>query len=254
MADQVELGDVRMWFDEQGGGDGPPVVLLHGGMADAGSFGAQAGPLAERRRVLIPEQRGHGHTADPGEITYELMASDTVAFLEAVAGRPADLVGWSDGGDVALLVAIARPDLVRKVVTIGSNFHYDGTIPAFFESMDDNDDMLRAAYEAVSPDGPEHWPAFKEKLKTMWATGPTLTVADLARIEPPVLVMVGDDDAIHFEHTIALYESLPHGQLAVVPGTSHLVPLEKPDLVNQLILDFLDDGSIRSFLPLRRQG
>ena len=241
-----------MWYDERGTGDGPALVLLHGGMCTADTWAMQAEPFSERRRVLLPEQRGHGHTADPGELSYELMAADTIGFLEAVAGGPADLVGWSDGGNIGLLVALQRPDLVRKVVTIGSNFHHDGVLPSFVEELDAGSEMLRAAYEAVSPDGPEHWPVVIEKLNAMWRSGPTLTVEDLAGIEAPVLVLVGDDDAIDYAHTIALFEAVPNGQLAVIPGTSHLVPMEKPALVNQLVLDFLDDGSVVSMLPQRR--
>jgi pimeloyl-ACP methyl ester carboxylesterase len=85
----------------------------------------------------------------------------------------------------------------------------------------------------------------------MWLNGPTMTVEDLARIAAPVLVMVGDDDCVTFGHTVALFESLPHGQLAVIPGTSHLALEEKPTLVNALIVDFLADGRPRRTLPVR---
>jgi pimeloyl-ACP methyl ester carboxylesterase len=246
-----------MWYDERlGAGDGrPPAVLLHGGMCTADTWAMQVDAVAAGgRRVLLPEQRGHGHTADPGEISYPLMAADTAAFLEAVGGGPADLVGWSDGGNVAMHVALQRPDLVRKLVLIGSNFHHEGTLPAFLDGVEheDDGDMLRGFYDAASPDGPEHWPVVKAKLLAMWRTAPTLTTADIATIDRPALVLVGDDDAVHLAHTIALYEALPQGQLAVVPGSSHLVPLERPELVNQLVVDFLDDGAVVSMLPMRR--
>lgn len=248
-----------LWFEEAGdaAAGGTTTLLLHGGMCTAVTWAAQRDALGAGRRLLLPEQRGHGHTPDPGVLSYELMAEDTAALIEAEVGGPADLVGWSDGGDVALLVALERPDLVRKVVTIGSNFHFSGTLPEFFDGMDDPmaDSLatLRLPYEAVSPDGPGHWPEVLAKLRAMWATGPTLTPEDLARIEAPVLVLVGDDDAIDHRHTLTLFESIPNAQLAVIPGTSHLVPIEKPALVNQLVVDFLDDGSVISFLPLRRR-
>ena len=258
MATYVDLGAVRMWFDEQGGGAGTTTVLLHGGMCTADTWSMQLEVLGAGRRLLLPEQRGHGHTADVGDVSYELMTADTVAFLEtAAAGGPVDLVGWSDGGNIGLHGAHRRPDLVRKLVAIGSNFHHEGTIPALIEGMtreEEGADMLRDLYQAVSPDGPDHWPVIKAKLLDMWRTGPTLTEADLATIDRPVLVLVGDDDAVFLRHTIALYEALPLGQLAIVPGSSHLVPIEKPDLVNRLIVDFLDDGAVVSMLPMRRAG
>ena len=257
MATYVDLGPVRMWFDEQGGGEGTAAVLLHGGLCTADTWIMQLAALGASRRLLLPEQRGHGRTADVGDVSYELMTADTIAFIEAAARGPVDLVGWSDGGNIGLHVAFRRPDLVRKLVAIGSNFHYEGTIPALIEGTageEEGADMLRDLYQAVSPDGPDHWPIIKAKILDMWRTSPTLTEADLATIDRPVLVLVGDDDAVFLRHTIALYEALPHGQLAIVPGTSHLVPIEKPDLVNRLVADFLDDGTVLSMLPMRRAG
>ena len=210
--------------------------------------------LAAGRRVLLPEQRAHGRTADPGEVSYPLMAADTVGFLEAVVGGPADLVGWSDGGNVALHVALARPDLVRKVVVIGSNFHHEGTIPALIDGMERRGLMLRSAYEEVSPDGPEHWPEVKREAPPHVAHRPHPHRRGPGRHRRlPCWSWSATTTPSTSSHTIALYEALPAGQLAIVPGTSHLVPIEKPALVNQLIVDFLDDGSVLSFLPMRRQ-
>jgi pimeloyl-ACP methyl ester carboxylesterase len=246
---------INTWYDEHGSGS--PVVLLHGGMATADSWGSQVPALSERHRVFTPERRGHGHTADvDGPYTYEAMAAETISFLEAVVDGPADLVGWSDGGNVALHAVRARPDLVRKVVTIGANYHHSGLLPLFFVQLGTDPDgpelaMFRDTYAAATPDGPDHWAVVYRKLLDMWQNGPTLTVEDLGAIEAPLLVMVGDDDAISYEHTVSLFESVQNGQLAVIPGTSHVVPLEKAGLVNQLLLDFLDDGSPIRLMPMR---
>jgi pimeloyl-ACP methyl ester carboxylesterase len=115
MGSYVQLGEVRTWYEEDG--DGPPLVLLHPGGADSRAFEVILPGLAERFRVLRPDRRGHGRTPDvDGPLTYELMARDTIAFLEQVVGGPAGLVGHSDGAPVGLLVALARPDLVRRLV------------------------------------------------------------------------------------------------------------------------------------------
>jgi pimeloyl-ACP methyl ester carboxylesterase len=102
---------------------------------------------------------------------------------------------------------------------------------------------LRALYESLSPDGPQHFGVVLEKLKEMWLNGPTLTPADLARIAAPMLILVGDADVPTWEHTIELYRSVPNAQLCVVPGASHAVLLEKPAVVNAAILDFLASPS-----------
>ena len=113
-AGYVTIAGLPTWHEV--GGEGPVVVLLHGGFSGAASWGAQAPALASAGfRVQVPERRGHAHTRDvDGPLTYEVMAADTVAYLEAQVGGPAHLVGWSDGAVVALLVALRRPDGRRR--------------------------------------------------------------------------------------------------------------------------------------------
>jgi pimeloyl-ACP methyl ester carboxylesterase len=243
-----------VWVADEG--DGATVVLLHGGMGSSDDLAPQATALATSHRVVAFDRRGHGRTADTGQpFSYPLMAEETIAVLEDVVGGPATLIGWSDGGIVALYAALSRPDLVRSLVLIGTNFHRDGLLPEFFDVADDDPmlEMLGAAYAERSPDGGGHWPEVVAKTMALWRAQPDLTVDDLARIGAPALVLAGDDEPISLAHTSTLYESLPKGQLAVVPGTSHLLVLEKSELVNRLIVDFLaDDGPPATFMPMRR--
>jgi pimeloyl-ACP methyl ester carboxylesterase len=126
----LDLRGQRVWHATFGI-QGEPVVLLHGGFANADSWMLQAPALkAAGFRVYVPERRGHGRTPDvEGPITYGLMADDTIAYLDTVIGGPAHLVGWSDGAVVALLVAMRRPDLVSRMVLVGQYFHSDGKVP-----------------------------------------------------------------------------------------------------------------------------
>jgi pimeloyl-ACP methyl ester carboxylesterase len=125
MGRYVQLGAVRTWYEEDG--SGPPLVLLHPGGADSRAFEGNLSGLAGRFRVYRPDRRGHGRTPDvAGPISYDQMATDTIAFLEQVVGGPAYLVGHSDGAPVALLVALERPDLVRRLVFASAVFHHDG--------------------------------------------------------------------------------------------------------------------------------
>jgi pimeloyl-ACP methyl ester carboxylesterase len=254
IGETCDVGGQPVWVSDAGHGD--PVVLLHGGLGSSDDLAPQGEALAAHHRVVAFDRRGHGRTADRTDpFSYASMADETVAVLESVVGGPAHLVGWSDGGIVALHVAIARPDLVRSLVPIGANFHRDGLLPEFFDVSEDDPviGMLAAAYAQRSPDGADHWAEVLAKSLDLWRREPNLTVDDLARITAPVLVLVGDDEPISLAHTCALYESVTNGQLAVVPGTSHLVPLEKADLVNRLIADFLaEDGPPVTFMPMRR--
>jgi pimeloyl-ACP methyl ester carboxylesterase len=251
----VEIDGVTTYYEEQGQGD--PLVLLHGGMSDSSSWGMQVPAFAAAYRVFAPDRRGHGRTSDTdAPYTYEDMATETIAFLEQVVSGPAHLVGWSDGGNIALLVAAQRPDLVRRQVVVGANFHHEGLMDVADMGGDPDAPevaMFKGMHDALSPGGPDHWPSFFRRSMQMWREGPTMTVGDLAGIDVPTLVLVGDDEPITLDHTCALYEALPASQLAIVPGTSHLLLLEKPDAGNKLILDFLAETEPpATMFPIRR--
>ncbi|MEV4065685.1 alpha/beta fold hydrolase, partial [Nonomuraea dietziae] len=127
MADYVDVNGVRTWYDERGEGD--PLVLLHGGLTDSRDFTGNLDALADRFRLLLPERRGHGHTADvEGPITIGVMAQDTIAFLDKTVDGPVRLAGYSAGAIVALWVAVRRPDLVERLVLVSGGFHPDGMI------------------------------------------------------------------------------------------------------------------------------
>jgi len=257
MGNYVEIRGAKTWYEQEGAGD--PLLLLHGGFCTNATWEAQRSDFATRYRLFLAERRGHGHTPDVvGPLSYQDMADDTVAFIESVVDGPAHLVGWSDGAIVALQVAIARPDLVRKVVAMGANFRplpESGAVPDMFDHMTpDGPDLafFREMYEAASPDGTDHWPVVVRKLIKMYRAEPTMREEDLARIGAPTLILVGDDDLITLEHTIALYRAIPHSELAVVPGTSHTLWMEKPGEVNHIILDFLANDPIETMVPIRR--
>jgi pimeloyl-ACP methyl ester carboxylesterase len=250
MAGCVQLGDVTTWYDEHG--EGEPLVLLHPGGADARAFAPNLDALAARFHVFTPERRGHGHTPDvDGPITYELMATDTIAFLERVVGGPAHLVANSDGMPVALLVALRRPDLARHLVLVSGVFHRDGWVPQTADVDEGAAAFLAAGYAQVSPDGPEHFPVVAAKLAWLHAQEPTLTTADLKGVTSRTLVLVGDDEVAP-EHTIALYRGLPNAELAIVPGTSHGLLVEKPWLCNTIIVEFLTTEPVATIAPVRR--
>jgi pimeloyl-ACP methyl ester carboxylesterase len=254
-ASLVEVGGVPTWYAEYGSGE--PLVYLHGGFSSSRELAPVRDAYAHRFHVFTPDRRGHGHTPDvPGPFTYELYAEDAVAFLDEVVGGPAHLVGYSDGAIAALLAACARPDLVRRMVLISGQFHQSGLLPAFFHGPDAVAELqatpLATWYGEESPDGAGHFPVVAAKIIENALTGPTLGAEQLAGVPARTLVMSGDDDAITLEHTIEMYRSLPDAELAVVPGTSHLLCMEKPALVTQLVLDFLTTDPVPTFAPIRR--
>jgi len=247
----AELATVPMWYNEHGQGD--PCVLLHPGGAgvDSRALAPTIEGLSRLFHVYVPEQRGHGHTPDiQGPITYDLMARDTVTFIETVIGQPVHLVGCSDGAVVALTVALARPDLARRLVVAAGVFHHDGWAEGVLDG--EPPEFLRSSYGEVSPDGIGHYDVIAAKLAAMHASQPVLTEDDLGRIDCRTLIMVADDDQVRPEHAIAMCRSVPDAELAVVPGTSHGLLVEKPDLCHLLITQFLTQDPVQTFAPIRR--
>ena len=250
MAAYLEVNGVPMWYDERG--DGDPLVLLHGGLSDSRDFTGSLDTLAGRFRLLLPERRGHGHTADTaGPLTIEVMAQDTIAFLDKLVGGPARLVGYSAGAIVALGVALRRPDLVDRLVLISCAFHRDGMILRPTAGVEPPPQLV-AAYAEVSPDGAEHLPVVIAKIARSVDEEPGLTAADLRAVRCRTLVMVGDDDIVTLEHTLALYRGLPNAELAVVPAASHLLLFEKPELCTRLVSEFLTTDPKPTLMPIRR--
>ncbi len=231
MSSYIELGGLNTWCEDYGAGD--PLVLLHPGGADARAFGPNLDGLAARFHVYAPERRGHGHTPDAeGPISYEQMAQDTIRFLETVVRRPAHLVGMSDGATVGLLVCMQRPDLASRLVMVAGVFHRDGWAAGVLDADDESAAFFVDSYSEVSADGRAHYPIVAAKLARMHAEEPLLTPEDLHRVTTRTLVMVGDDDEVRVEHAIELYRAIRDCELAVVPGTSHGLLVEKPDLCN----------------------
>lgn len=240
----VDAAGVRTYYEVHGTGD--PLVLLHGGFCTLETFDALTRALAERFAVHLPERRGHGRTPDvDGPITYTAMAADTVAFLDALGVSGAHLVGWSDGAIVALLVARDRPDLAGRLVLIGQPVNADGLADGMRALLGHGlskqmlPPQLEALYAATSPDGPRHFDVVAEKLFALYKVEPDMELDELAAVSAPALVMIGDDDLCTVEHAEAVRRALPVAQLAVVPGASHLLPMDKPDLTSAIVLDFL---------------
>lgn len=252
MADYINLRGHKIYSYEWSN-NGEACVLLHGGTSQTSHWDYTVLPsVADDFHVYAYDRAGHGYTADQIEsYHFEYQVREAIAYLEDVVKEPAHLIGWSDGGIIALMIAIQRPELVRSIVAIGANYHFSG-VTQIFDSWTISDED-REEYAITSPDAPETLDAKIEKMHKIWKSEPDISVEDLKTIQCPVLVLAGDDDVIKHSHTIELYETIPLGQLAIIPGTSHMVPKEKPTLMNAMISQFLEDLSYPiTKAPIRR--
>ncbi len=230
----------------------PPLVLLHGGGDTIGtSFGHVLPALARDRQVIAFEQQGYGHTADIADrpFSFEQSADDTAALLAYLRIDQADLLGFSNGGTIALQVAIRHPRAVRRLVLISAFFSRDGGEPAFWASfttakLEHMPKELQDAYRMVAPQ-PENLPLFFHKAVQRMLNFRDLPVESLRTLAAPALVIAGDADVVRPEHAVALFRLLPHARLAILPATDHLAVMARTDALVPMVLGFLDSAPAR---------
>ena len=240
MSNYINLRGHEIWSLEWPN-KGEAVVLLHGGLSATEDWDSNVLPAVEDAfHVFAYDRTGQGRTGDQiGSLHFTFQTNEAIAYLEDVVNEPAHLIGWSDGGIIALMVAIQRPDLVKSIVAIGANFHYKhgGEAIPLWEISDSD----RQEHAERSPDAPEALDSKVARMWAIWNTEPTLTENDLKKILCPTLILASDDEGFSFAHITSMYEAIPQGQLAIVPGTSHYAIKEKPKLTQTIIKDFLAD-------------
>lgn len=253
----LRIADIDVYEEVAGAGD--PVVLLHGGFCSLESLRAQSDALVADHRVFAFERPGHGRSADvEGEYSYERGLAETVAYLDAKGIERADIIGYSDGAILGLLLALRHPERVRSLVAISANLDPSAFthspeaadavvleplgLPAHVaDAGEPEPDAERMHYDRLSPDGPEHADVVLAKLFRLWTSEPRIDPADLGRITARTLVMSGDRDTIRPDHSLLIASSIPGAQLAIVPGATHGLVAERPELIATIVRAFLDD-------------
>jgi len=240
-AGSIEADGARIWFTTFGSGS--PVVLLHGGMGHAGNFAGQIQPLVEAgHRVVAVDSRGQGRSSrDERPYSYDLMSGDTFAVMDALGVERAAVVGWSDGACTGLAMARSQPDRVAGVFYFACNVDPSGTLP--FEMTETIGRCLsrhRKDYAALSPT-PLGFDAMAGALQVMQSTQPDYSRMDLAAISVPVTVAQAErDEFIRAEHARYIATTIPHARYVALPGVSHFAPVQRPQVFNAAVLEFLD--------------
>jgi pimeloyl-ACP methyl ester carboxylesterase len=218
------------------------VVLLHGGLGHSGNVGYQVPALAAAGyRTIVIDSRGHGRsTRDARPYTYELMASDVRAAMDAARIEKAAMVGWSDGACTAFVLADQTPDRVAGVFFFACNMDPSGAKEfVFTPAIGRCIARHRQDYAALSAT-PGDFDAFSEAVRLMQRTQPNYSAADLARIRVPVLVALGEhDEFINREHAEYLARTIPGAEFVLLPEVSHFAPLQRPEEFNRVMLAFV---------------
>lgn len=223
-------------------GEGPPLIMLHGGLANTEYFGNQIPVFAKQYTVIAVDSRGHGRSSrDAKPYSYGLMASDVVALMDYLKIPKASIVGWSDGGIIGLDIAMNHPDRLDKLFAFGANTNVAGLKPNI-----DKDPVFSKYIENAGKDyarlskTPTEYESFVKQISEMWATQPDYKPEQLAKIKSPVAIADGEhDEAIRQEHDVEMANAIPGAKLIILPGVSHFAFLQNPDMFNKAVLDFL---------------
>jgi pimeloyl-ACP methyl ester carboxylesterase len=228
------LNGIRLYFEIYGAG--APLVVLHGNGGSISALDHQIDFFRSHRQVIAIDSRGHGRSGmGPGRLTYEQMAADVAALLAQLQTGPADVLGWSDGGIVTLLLALHHPAAVRRIALSGANLSPDDLAPGDLAGL--TADLRTAREKLAAGDRSRPWDIVGQQLQLM-VTQPHITAADLARITAPALVLAGEHDIISAEHTRRIAAGLPHAELHIFPGAGHGALQEVPEAFNAIVEQF----------------
>jgi pimeloyl-ACP methyl ester carboxylesterase len=237
----IENDGARIWYSAYGAG--PPAILLHGGLGHSGNWGYQVPALiTSGYRAVVIDGRGHGRsTRDGRPYSYELMASDVLAVMNALHLNRAALVGWSDGACTALILAAKHPYRVAGVFFFACNMDPTGVGPF------DPTPILNRCFSRHTEDykrlsaTPAQFKSFVEDVGLMQRTHPNYSRQDLEKIRVPVRIVQSErDEFIKREHAEYLARTIPGARLILLNGVSHFAPLQRPQHFNLAMLAFVE--------------
>ena len=233
------VNGVSIWFATFG--SGPPVVLLHGGLANSNYWGNQVPELARTHQVIVMDSRGHGRsTRDAQPFGYDLMASDVLGLMDHLGIRKAAIVGWSDGAIIGLDIAMHHPERVDRLFAFAAN-----SDPSAVKDVDKSPVFTafvargQKEYEALSAT-PRQYRQFVKEISHMWESEPKWTVQQLAAIRVPTWIVDADhDEAIERSNTELMAAAIPNAGLLLQPEVSHFSMLQDPAQFTADIMRFL---------------
>jgi pimeloyl-ACP methyl ester carboxylesterase len=235
----IRSGDADIHYRSYG--EGPAVLLLHGGLSHRLSWFSQVPWLvAGGRQVIMLDTRGHGASGlGEHDLSYHLLASDAVQVLQQLRIPRTDVIGWSDGANTALLLSHAWPELVDKIVAISGNSDPTGLTSAAQEENYQQSRGPRYWLKRWWTGTGKHFTELEKRINLLWRTGPRLTPADLRTMKAPTLLIIGEHDLITPEHARQLADLIPRGSLAMIPAGGHATLISHAVQVNSLIGKFL---------------
>ena len=250
----VHVNGMKMYYEVSG--EGEPLIVLHGAYMNIPTMGDIIPKLAKTHKVYALEFQGHGRTTDINRrITYQNLADDVAAFMNALGLTKAHVFGYSMGAVAGLQLAIRHPEKVNRLVAASVAFDVQGWQPAFREFIPHMTvemllEMPFADEFRKYVEDPDAFPALVEKLIAL-EREPMAWEADVRKLKTPVLIIAGDADVVTLEHSVELFRllgggimgdmgiPLPVSRLAIMPATSHTAVITQADLLHGFIEPFL---------------
>jgi pimeloyl-ACP methyl ester carboxylesterase len=250
----IEANGLDVYYEHYG--EGEPLLLVHGGTATSQSWASHLPAFTEHFEVFTPDSRGHGRTDNPtGELGYSEMADDLASLIDALGLQRPLVLGYSDGGQIALELGLRYPGLARALVLGGTQFRFSEAYLEAVRSLlwiTEGEELDPEKLEREQPDwvaylrevhghvyGPEYWKAYVKQIAALWLKPLRYTPEDIAAVTDPVLLLAGDRDGVCTEESIELFSVLPNAELAVAPASDHGFIEAKAGLFDALALDFL---------------
>jgi pimeloyl-ACP methyl ester carboxylesterase len=251
----LAVDDVELYVEDHG--DGPPVVLIHGGLGSGAMWAPMLEPLTAALRVVVPDTRGHGRSTDVGAgLSYARVADDVAALIAALELADPVVGGWSDGGQVALELGVRHPGTAAALIVGAAYPDFAGSglrdahrallgaddrgvpdLGRLDAQLGDHAAMIRSLHAG----GDEQWRRLVEHTAPMWLEYAGLTTEQVQTIDVPVLVLAGDrDELVPLDLSVALHRALPDAELAVCPRAGHSGPMTpgRTEAFAALIADF----------------
>jgi pimeloyl-ACP methyl ester carboxylesterase len=236
----VAVNGAQIYYAIYGKGD--PVILLHGGLGNADHFANQVPVLAEKFQVICIDSRGQGRsTLTSKPLTYTSMAKDVIGVMDALKLDKASFVGWSDGGEIALRIAVDYPDRVAKLFVFGANYDAHGSKhgSARSDTFSQYAAKCHSDYLKLSKT-PRAYDQVVDALLPVWRNPAGFTKDDLRSIKAPTMVADGDhDEVIVLEQVEEMAQLIPNAQLKIFTETSHFALWQDPAAFNQTLVEFL---------------
>lgn len=262
---QLSINGLQLYYEVHGtlGGDTPPLLLIPGAFMAADSMPDWVAAFAVQRAVIVFDQQGHGRTPDTDRaMSYEQFADDAAALLDALDVDTADVMGYSQGGGVALQLAIRHPSRVGKLVAMSASFHRDGWHPSMATAVAQLDPQAFAGTPlpqlfAQHNPGDGAFAAWLAKMKVLNAEDQEIPEAQIRAIRAKTMVIVGDTDSLTLEHAVRLFrlrggvddeaaasgllQRVPDARLVVLPAMSHIGLSGASAVLVPMVKAFLDD-------------